>query len=386
MKNESQITLQSGRRQRVRQGHPWVFAGEIRSKPNPRFDGQSVVLKDERGRFLGVGIYNSQSQIVWRRFSRDSRAVFERDFLQRAIKKAVNRRPDGSFRRLVWSEADDLPGLIVDQFDTVLVVQAVTLAVDQRLPVIGEILSDLLKPEALLFRNDAPTRRHEGLPLEVKTADGRDLPPKWFAIDGMEYFLDLQKGQKTGFYLDQREEHTKVASFAKGRNVLDGFCNQGSFALHCARAGAASVTAVEISAECVALAKKNALRNGLEVDFLQENLFDYLTARRKEKYGLIILDPPSFARNRRAVEGALRGYKEINLRALRMLESGGILATYSCSRHVDRALFREVLGQAAGDAGRRVEVIAQTGQPADHPVLLTMPESEYLKGCYLRVD
>ncbi len=363
-----------------------MFAGEVRSQPNPEFNGQSVVLKDERGRFLGVGVYNSKSQIVWRRFSRDARAVFDQAFLERTIKKAVSRRPDGSFRRLLWSEADDLPGLIVDQFDSVLVVQAVTLAVDQRLPAISEILQDLLQPEVILFRNDAPSRQHEGLSLEVRTADGRAFPPKWFAIDGMEYFLDLQKGHKTGFYLDQREEHARVAAFAKGHNVLDGFSNQGSFALHCARAGATSVTAVEISEECVALAGKNAARNRLKVKFVQENLFDYFTAHRKEKYGLIILDPPSFARNRKAVDGALRGYKEINLRALRMLEPGGILATYSCSLHVDRALFIEVLRQAAADSGRRVEVIAQTGQPIDHPVLLTMPESEYLKGCYLRAD
>ncbi len=386
MKELSQITLKNGLRARVLQGHPWVFAGEIRSKPNPKLDGDSVVLKDARGHFLGVGIYNSRSQIVWRRFSRDTRAVFDRKFLEWAIQKAVNRRAQGPFRRLVWSEADNLPGLVVDQFDNVLVTQALTLAVDQRQQVICEILEELLKPEAILFRNDAPSRQHEGLPLDVRTANGRDLPPRWFSIDGVEYTLDLQTGQKTGFYLDQREEHAKVAAFADGRRVLDGFSNQGSFALHCAKAGAASVTAVEISEECVGLARKNAQRNGLEIEFVEDNMFDYFSSHRKQKYGLIILDPPSFARNRKAVEGALRGYKEINLRALRMLESGGTLATYSCSRHVDRALFMEVLRQAAADSGRRVEVIAQTGQPPDHPVLLTMPESEYLKGCYLRTD
>ena len=386
MNNTSQITLKSGRRQRIWQGHPWVFAGEIRSQPNPEFDGQSVVLKDERGRFLGVGIYNSQSQIVWRRFNRDSRAVFDREFLQRTINKAVSRRPNGSFRRLVWSEADDLPGLIVDQFDKVLVVQAVTLAVDQRLPVISEILSDLLKPETILFRNDAPTRQHEGLSLEVKTADGRDLSPGWFAIEGMEYFLDLQKGQKTGFYLDQREEHTKVASFAKGRNVLDGFCNQGSFALHCARVGAASVTAVEISAECVALANRMPFGMASKWILCKKTCSTISLRVGRKNMGssssTLPLSPAIAGRSRVPCADT----RKSTCGALRMLEPGGILATYSCSLHVDRALFREVLAQAAGDAGRRVEVIAQTGQPADHPVLLTMPESEYLKGCYLRVD
>ncbi len=386
MTDLSQITLKGGQRARVLQGHPWVFAGELRAKPNPAFDGESVVLKDARGHFLGVGIYNSKSQIVWRRFSRDTRAVFDRKFLEWAIQKAINRRAEGSFRRLVWSEADNLPGLVVDQFDDVLVIQSLTLAVDKRQELIAEILEELFKPKTILFRNDAPSRKHEGLQFIVETFNELPLPPRWYSIDGVDYNLDLEKGHKTGFYLDQREEHTKVAAFAKGRRVLDGFSNQGSFALHCAKAGADSVTAIEISKECVGLAQKNAKRNNVDIDFVAENMFDYFSSHRKEKYGLIILDPPSFARNRKAVEGALRGYKEINLRAMRMLAPGGILATYSCSRHVDRALFMEVLRQAAGDSGRRIEVIAQTRQPADHPVVLTMPESEYLKGCYLRAD
>ncbi len=361
-----------------------MFANEVRRLLPSSCDGQAVGCNDARGRFLGTGIYNSRSQIVWRRFSRD-RVELDRAQLRVLISNAVSSRAAEQFRRLVWAEADDLPGLIVDQYESALVIQAMTLAMDQRIEDIAAVLKELLAPEEIVIRNDAPSRLHEGLDAETRTHSGRPFPARWFEIDGVRYYLDLLNGQKTGFYLDQRIEHLRVASFAPGRQVLDGFCHHGAFALHCAKAGAASVTAIDSSENCIELARNNAAENGLEAQFRRANMFDYLTSEEDAAMDLIILDPPSFARNRPALDGALRGYKEINLRAMQRLNPGGILATYSCSQHVSRPLFMEMLSAAAADARRKVEVLALTGQPSDHPVRLNLPESEYLKGAILRV-
>lgn len=380
-----QLKLKRGRRHRVLKGHPWVFGNEVEPLLPAEFDGKAVTLVNAKGHFLGRGIYNSRSQIAWRRFSGVKDAEFDRGFLETALRDALERREDGSMQRLVWSEADDIPGLVVDQFDDVLVVQALTLAVERQLETISEILDSLLKPKEIVYRNDAPTRKHEGLDLEVRSRSGKDFEPRWFNIDGLDYRLDLQKGHKTGFYLDQRQQHLEVAALAKGRRVLDGFCHVGAFALQCAKAGATEVVGVDISEECIDAAQRNAEKNQLEVNFSCANMFDFFGEHGKETYDLIVLDPPSFARNRGALEGALRGYKELNLRALKMLQPGGILATYSCSQHVSRQIFMDMLADAAGDAGRTVEVISLTGQPPDHPVRLNFPESEYLKGAILEV-
>lgn len=361
-----------------------MFANEVRRLLPSSCDGQAVGCNDARGRFLGTGIYNSRSQIVWRRFSRD-RVELDRAQLSELISNAVSRRAAEPFRRLVWAEADDLPGLIVDQYESVLVIQAMTLAMDQRIENIAAVLKELLAAEEIVIRNDAPSRSHEGLEAETRTLSGQPFQPRWFEIDGVRYYIDLLHGQKTGYYLDQRKEHLRVAAFAPGRRVLDGFCHHGAFALHCAKAGATSVTAIDSSEDCIEQARKNADENGLEAQFRCENMFDYLSSEEDAAMDMIILDPPSFARNRSALAGALRGYKEINLRAMQRLNPGGILATYSCSQHVSRAIFMEMLCDAAADARRKVEVLALTGQPGDHPVRLNLPESEYLKGAILRV-
>ena len=292
------------------------------------------------------------------------------------------------FQRLVWSESDDLPGVVVDQFGDTLVLQIQTLAMEKRSAVISDLLAELTGTKEIIFRNDANIRKLEGLPVEVHSRTGQVWEPRWVNIDGFDYWLDLQGGQKTGFYLDQREQHTAVAKYASGKRVLDAFCNQGSFALHCAKAGAASVLGLDSAFDAVSQAKKNTEKNGLKADFQGANVFDWFTAQREAApaWDLIILDPPPFAKSKSALEGALRGYKELNLRAMKSLLPGGVLATYTCSHHMQDAQLREVVGEAAADAKRRVHILEFCHQPADHPVLVTMPESEYLRGYILRVE
>lgn len=382
------LKLKSNARARVLAGHPWVFANEVEALVPAEHDGELVDLRDRSGRFLGVGLYNSRSQIVWRRLSRD-RVALDESFLRGALERALERRGGrdlGANRRLVWSEADELPGLVVDQFGDTLVVQIQTLALDRRAQLIVDLLSKLSGAEEIILRNDATIRRLEGLALSVSTRSGRAWEPRWHRIEGFDYWLDLQNGQKTGFYLDQRLQHGAVARHARGRRVLDAFCNQGSFALHAARAGAALVRGLDSAPDAIEQARRNAERNGVAAEFECVNVFDHFGARREESWDLIVLDPPPFAKSKSALEGALRGYKELNLRALKALAPGGLLATYTCSHHMQDAELRTVLAEAASDARRRVQVVEFCHQPPDHPVLVTMPESEYLRGYLLRAE
>jgi 23S rRNA (cytosine1962-C5)-methyltransferase len=317
------------------------------------------------------------------------RVALDEAYLRAALERALARRAAlGNFKRLVWSESDDLPGVVVDQFGDTLVAQLQALAMDKRSAMIGDLLAALTGAQEIIWRNDSNLRKLEGLAPGVSTRSGKDWAPRWAKIDDIDYWLDLQGGQKTGFYLDQRLQHAAVAKYAQGRRVLDAFCNQGSFALHCAKAGAASVLGLDSAFDAVAQAKKNADRNGLKGDFQGVNVFDWFTAQRDAApaWDLIILDPPPFAKSKSALEGALRGYKELNLRAMKALTPGGILATYTCSHHMQDAQLREVLADAAADAKRRVHVLEFCHQPPDHPVLVTMPESEYLRGYVLRVE
>lgn len=381
------LKLKPNAKGRVLSGHPWVFANEVEVLLPAERDGEVVECRDRAGRLLGFGLYNSRSQIVWRRLSRE-RVELDATWFRTTLERAVARRPAAErFQRLVWSESDDLPGVVVDRFGDVLVVQVQTLAMEKRSGLLADALQDLLHPAEIIFRNDANIRRLEGLPLEVHTRSGTSRTPEWVSIGGLEYFLDLQSGQKTGFYLDQRMQHEAVARYASGRRVLDAFCNQGSFALHCARAGATAVKGLDSAADAIDQARKNAERNRVSVDFEVANVFDWFAARREARaeWDLIVLDPPPFAKSKSALENALRGYKELNLRAMKSLAPGGILATYTCSHHMQDAQLRDVLASAAADAKRRVHVLEWCHQPPDHPVLVTMPESEYLRGYIVRV-
>jgi 23S rRNA (cytosine1962-C5)-methyltransferase len=374
------------RRPRALDGHPWAFAGEVTETLPDAANGTGVRLLDPSGRFLGSGIYNNRSQLVWRRYSRQEQ-LWCREVVEALLAAALQRRPtEEPFQRLVWSEADDLPGLVVDRLGDRLVVQSLTLGMDTVQSVVSGFFQSRFPDSELVFRNDAPIRKREGLDLYVRTLSGHPCEPRLAEIDGVRYRLTLDAGQKTGFYLDQRREHTALAPLTQGKRVLDVCTHEGGFALHCARAGATSVTALDISATAITAAMENAARNGLNIRFLTENAFDYFSRPSKEIYDWIILDPPPFARNRAAVEGALRGYKELNLRALQRLPVGGCLATYTCSQHVDPTTFREVLRSAAHDAGRLVTILSERRQPPDHPVRLDFPESEYLHGLWLRID
>ena len=382
------LKLKANVKPRVVQGHPWVFANEIEALIGAEHDGTAIECRDRTGRFIGTGIYNSKSQIVWRRLSRN-RITLDAAWIRGALERALARRAPGNARRLVWSESDELPGLVVDQFGDALVVQIQTLALDRMTPVISDLLAELLKPAEIIFRNDANIRRLEGLPLETHTRSGQAWEPRWVNIEGIKYWLDLESGQKTGFYLDQRAQHPLVAKFCAGKRVLDAFCNQGPFALHAARAGAAYVLGLDSSEEAIAAARRNAEHNGVKAEFVAANVFDWFNdeARSTETpWDVIVLDPPPFAKSKSALPGALRGYKELNLRALKALAPGGVLATYTCSHHMQDAELRSVLAEAAADARRRVQVLEFCHQPPDHPVLLTMPESEYLRGYIVRVE
>jgi 23S rRNA (cytosine1962-C5)-methyltransferase len=382
------LKLKPNANARILTGHPWVFANEVEALLPAEHDGEVVECRDRKGRFIGSGIYNSRSQIVFRRLSRDHVALDEA-YLRAALERAIARRAPGNARRLVWSESDDLPGVVVDQFGDALVVQIQTLAMEKRAGLIGDLLHTLLSPAEIIFRNDAPIRRLEGLTQETHTRSGAAWEPRWLAIDGFEYWLDLQTAQKTGFYLDQRAQHAAVAKYCVGKRVLDAFCNQGPFALHAARAGAAEVLGLDSAEEAIAAAKRNAGRNGVQATFAVANVFDWFNDPARETEALwdvIVLDPPPFAKSKSALEGALRGYKEINLRAIQRLAPGGVLATYTCSHHMHDEQLRGVLAEAAADTRRRVQVLEWCHQPADHPVLATMPESEYLRGYIVRVD
>jgi 23S rRNA (cytosine1962-C5)-methyltransferase len=383
------LKLKANAKSRVLSGHPWVFANEVEALLSPDHDGKVVECRDRAGRFLGSGIYNSKSQIIWRRLS-TQRVELDEAYLRNALTKAIARRDAASrHRRLVWSESDDLPGVVVDQFGDTLVLQVQTLAMDQRTQLITDLLQELVSPAEIIVRNDAHIRKLEGLSLGVYTRSGKACEPRWEKIDGFDYWLDLQSGQKTGFYLDQREQHSVLAKYCTGKRVLDAFCNQGPFALHAARAGASEVLGLDSAADAIDQARKNADRNGVKAAFAVANVFDWFNdpARHGEPlWDVIVLDPPPFAKSKSALEGALRGYKEINLRAMQSLVSGGILATYTCSHHMQDAELRSVMAEAATDAKRKVRIVEFCHQPADHPVLVTMPESEYLRGYIVRVE
>lgn len=372
-------------RSRIFHGHDWVYFSEVQKSFGSPVDGEVVSLKDGKDRLLGSAIYNSRSQIVARRFSRQKQAL-DADFFERRIAQAVEYRERRGVEmkrcRLVWSESDGMPGVIVDRYGDVLVLQTLTLAMDQRKGVIVDALRKLLEPVAIVERNDAPIRKAEGLESVVGVLWGEAPGQVPVEVEGLHFEIDPLHGQKTGFYLDQVGSYGAVARWAKGKRVLDAFANQGAFALACAKAGAASVEAVEISDEACAQISQNAARNQLEVKVHAANVFDFLkeAEMRETKYDLIILDPPSFTRTKEKLRDAARGYKEIHLRALKLLTPGGLLATFSCSHHVDDAFFRQIIGEAAVDARRSLRLLERFGQAADHPVILNLPETEYLRG------
>lgn len=380
-------------RARILHGHDWVFSGEILKAFGSPVDGDVVSLKDGKDKLLGSAIYNSKSQIVARRFSR-KRQDLDLDFFQRRIAQAVEYRArrgvDLRLCRLVWSESDGLPGVIVDRYGEHLVLQTLTLAMDQRKELIVEALNGgntQLAPHSIIERNDAPVRRAEGLELKTGLLKGEAPGEIEITIDGLRFAIDLQHAQKTGFYLDQLPHYRSVAQHAKGRRVLDCFSNQGGFALASARAGAEMVIGVEASAESLAAARANAERNGLKVNWVEQDVFEFLRAAEKAEaqYDLIILDPPSFTKTKGGLHNAMRGYRELHLRAFKLLSKAGVLATFSCSHHVGEAAFAQTIADALVDARRSARRLHRFEQAPDHPILPTLPETEYFKGVLLEM-
>jgi 23S rRNA (cytosine1962-C5)-methyltransferase len=377
-------------RSRILHGHDWVYGTEILKTfgdPNP---GDVISIKDGRDRSLGSAIYNPKSQIVARRFSRRKQDL-DLDFFVRRIGQAIsfreklraNRNPG----RIVWSESDGLPGVIVDRYGSQLVLQTLTLAMDQRKELIVQALCQLLSPLCVIERNDVPVRKAEGMDLVAGVLFGEHQPKTEIELQGIRFEIDLLAGHKTGFYLDQVDSYRSVSEIAQGLRVLDCFSSQGAFAIACAKAGAASVTAVEISGDLVKSINQNANLNGVKITTEEANVFDYLADQmnKQVQFDLIVLDPPSFTKSRDSLNSAWRGYKEIHLRALQLLPPEGFLATFSCSHHVSREMFLEMIVDACVDAKRSVRILKYLSQPIDHPILPQIPETEYLKGFLLQV-
>jgi len=380
-------------RARILHGHDWVFSGEVLKAFGSPTDGAVISLKDGRDHLIGSAIYNSKSQIVARRFSR-RRQDLDLDFFQRRIAQAIEYRARRGVNprlcRLVWSESDGLPGVIIDRYGDNFVLQTLTLAMDLRKGLIVEALATAGGAPALqsiIERNDAVVRRAEGMEPRVGVLAGEAPGETEIEVGGLRLTVDLMHAQKTGFYLDQLANYETVSRYGKGRRVLDCFTSQGAFALACARAGAAAVTGVEGSAESLATARRNAERNGLPVDWIEQDVFQFLRAAEKAEaeYDLIILDPPSFTKTKGGLRDALRGYRELHVRAFKLLSRDGILATFSCSHHVSESVFNQMVADALVDARRSARRLHRFEQALDHPILPTLPETEYFKGVLLEM-
>ncbi len=375
---------------RVRQGHLWIYRSDV---VGVAAEGGSVVrVTDERGNFIGQALFSDSSQIALR-FLTQSNEKIDRDWWRRRISEAAGRRnipPDTNAYRLIYSEGDLLPSLIVDRYDDVLVMQTLSQGTDALKSLMTEILIDEFNPRAVIERNDARVRELEGLPLIAATVYGEAPAELQILQHGLRFIVEPLGGQKTGSFLDQRENRLAARAAAqttKAAHALDCFTFNGAFALHLASV-CDNVIGIDISGEAVAAAQRNAELNALSnVEFLEANVFDALREMEAagEHFDVIVLDPPAFAKNRASLKSAIRGYKEINLRALKLLNAGGVLVTCTCSYHVSEELFLEILAQAAIDAHRRVQIIEKRMQATDHPVLLGMPETYYLKCVLARV-
>jgi len=377
-------------RAQILHGHDWVFSSEVLKVFGKPADGDVISLKDGKDRLIGSAIYNSKSQIVARRFSRRKQEL-DLDFFKRRIAQATEYRTrrgiDPKLCRVVWSESDGLPGLIIDRYGDHFVMQTLTLAMDMRRDLVANAVIDVFGDVTIIERNDAPVRNAEGLELHTDVLRG-DAPSQIeIEIEGVKFELDLLHGQKTGFYLDQKYNYSIVAQFAPGRRVLDCFTNQGAFALTCVRAGAADVIGVEESSENIAAAKRNAVRNELKVRWIEQDVFQFLRAAEKAEaqFDLIVLDPPSFTKTRSGLRDALRGYRELHMRAFKLLSKNGLLATFSCSHHVSDTAFSQTIADALVDARRSARRLRGFEQAPDHPVLPTIPETEYFKGFLLEM-
>lgn len=380
------LTLKPQAARRPRGSHPWIFSNELLRSSMKLEPGALVDVRDRGGNFVGRGYYNPGTLIAVRLLAREPVEIHEGFFEGKLIRALAHRErwlPNEEACRLVFGEADGLPGLVVDRYGTVLVTQFLTAGMDRFTETILAVLLKRLKPTTVLARNDAHSRLLEGLKEEKKLLHGPRPGSVVVKKNGLSFEVDVWDGQKTGFFLDQAENYLLLKEPARGTRVLDAFCYTGAWGIHAARYGAREVIGMDSSEKALALARSNADRNavGTVCQFLKEDVFDGLRRldSARERFDMVILDPPAFAKSRTKVKEALRGYKEINRLAMRLLSPGGILVSCSCSHLVDAESFRDRLASAAADAGRTFTVAEWRSQGRDHPILLAVPETRYLK-------
>jgi len=394
MTGQARVVLKAGREKPVRNAHPWIFSGAVARIEGQPQDGDTIDVVDAAGAFLARGLLNRHSQIVVRLFTWEADEDLTTDLLTQRIAQARTRRArdpssDTTAWRVVFSESDGLPGLVVDRYGEVLVVQIGTLGLQQRKEMVIAALDAALAPAAIIERADAETHAREGIVSTSGILRG-DVPSSVTITEhGLCFEVDLVRGQKTGFYLDQRENRRRVAAFCKGARVLNCFAYTGGFAVYAAAMGAAQIINVDTASDALRVAEANIALNGFarpQDEYVTGDVFRVLREYRErgERFDVIVLDPPKFAHNADQVRRATRGYKDINLIALQLLRPNGILATFSCSGAISADLFQKVVFGASADAKRPAQIIERLTQAPDHPVLLSFPESEYLKGLLCR--
>jgi 23S rRNA (cytosine1962-C5)-methyltransferase len=388
-----EVFLRRSAQHRVEDGHPWIYKTEIDHQKGNLQPGDIVNVFNSRLKFIGRGYWNPRSQITIRLLTRQPTEAIDRDFFRRRILEAWNYRQkfviEPNFCRLIFGEADLLPGLIVDKFGSLLVIQTLTLGIDVHKETIVSLLDEIFQPTGIFERNDVPVREIEGLRQQTGFLKGNSPTIVEVQENGFPFYADIEHGQKTGFFYDQRENRAFLQPIMPGATVLDCFCHTGSFAVHAAKYGARSVTAVDISEQAIALAVQNAQLNSVEqlCQFEIANAFNLLRSWSDQGrlFDVVILDPPAFTKSKGSLEGAARGYKEINLRGLKMVRPGGFLVTCSCSYHMDRDLFRAIVNDAAQDVKRQIRQVEYRTQAKDHPILPAAPETEYLKFLVVQV-
>lgn len=387
---DRQVCLNRGEEQDIINGSLWIYDNEINWCTDTCYDGCTVDVLDSRRRFVARGFFNSESKIVVRVLTRDEHTDIDREFFRSRIQRAWEYRKGIGLTnacRVVFGDSDGLPGLTVDKFGDYLSLQIVSLGLENWKDTIIEILVELFQPKGIYERNDLPVREKEGMKQQKGCVYGTVPPEVEILEHDARMLVNIPEGQKTGHFLDQQENRGILKDYVSGKSVLDLCCCSGGFAVHAGLYGAASVDAVDVSESALELVRKNAALNGVQVNTICENVFDlaHRFCDEGRAYDVVILDPPAFAKSRRALEGAYKGYKELNYRCMKLVKSGGFMVTCSCSQFMTKELFLKMLREAAADSGRQVRLIREIMQSRDHPAAIGEPSALYLKGWVLSI-